>query len=110
MQIDTKRREFITLIGAAAALPLGARAERGERVRRIGIFINLAADDPESLARVAAFQQGLQQLGWTIGRNLPIDYRWNAGNAAVLRRYAADMRKNWSHSRRTSFWPTAIRL
>jgi putative ABC transport system substrate-binding protein len=93
MQIDQlKRREFITLIGgAAAALPLAARAERGERVRRIGVFINLAADDPESLARVAAFQQGLQQLGWTIGRNLRIEYRWNAGNAAVLRRYAEEL-------------------
>jgi putative ABC transport system substrate-binding protein len=93
MQIDQlKRREFITLIGgAAAALPLAARAERGERVRRIGVFINLAADDPESLARVAAFQQGLGQLGWTIGQNLRIEYRWNAGNAAVLRRYAEEL-------------------
>jgi putative tryptophan/tyrosine transport system substrate-binding protein len=69
------RRALITLLGgAAAAWPIVARAQRGEQ-RRIGVFINLAADDPEALARVAAFQQGLQQLGWTIGQNLRIEYR-----------------------------------
>jgi putative ABC transport system substrate-binding protein len=87
-----RRREFITLLGgAAAALPLAAHGERGERVGRIGVFMNLAADDPESLARVAAFHQGLQQLGWAIGHNLRIDYRWNAGNAVLLRRYAEEL-------------------
>ena len=61
-----KRREFITLLGgAAAAWPLAARAQQGERVRRIGVLMNLAADDPEGQARVAAFMQGLQELGWT---------------------------------------------
>ena len=61
-----KRREFITLIGAAAAWPLAARAQ-GERMRRIGVLMNLTADDPESPARLAAFAQGLADLGWTSG-------------------------------------------
>ena len=60
-----KRREFITLLGGAAAWPLAARAQQGERVRRIGVLMSLAADDPEGQARLAAFLQGLQQLGWT---------------------------------------------
>jgi putative tryptophan/tyrosine transport system substrate-binding protein len=87
-----KRRELITLLGGAAAWPLAARAQQPERMRRIGVFELLAADDPESLARVAAFQQGLQQLGWTVGRNVRIDYRWNAaGDADRLRRYAEEL-------------------
>ena len=77
-----KRREFITLLGgAAAAWPLAARAQQAERMRRIGVLMNLAADDPEAQARIAAFLQGLQQLGWTDGRNVRIDYRWGAGDA-----------------------------
>jgi len=77
-----KRRDFITLLGgAAAAWPLAARAQQGERVRRVGVLMNLTADDPESSARVTAFAQGLQQLGWTVGRNLQIDYRWGAVDA-----------------------------
>ena len=72
-----KRREFITLLGgAAAAWPLAARAQQAERMRRIGVLMNSAADDPEAQARLAAFVQGLQQLGWTDGRNVRIDYRW----------------------------------
>ena len=64
-----KRREFIALVGgAAAAWPLAARAQQGERVRRIGALMNLASDDPEALGRITAFVQGLQQLGWTDGR------------------------------------------
>ena len=72
-----RRRDFITLVGgAAAAWPLAARAQqRGDRVRRIGVLMNLAGDDPEGQARVAAFLQSLQQLGWTDGHNVRIDYR-----------------------------------
>jgi putative ABC transport system substrate-binding protein len=71
-----KRREFITLLGAAAAWPLAARAQQGEKLRRIGILMNLAADDPQAQARVAAFLQGLQECGWAVGRNVQIDIRW----------------------------------
>ena len=71
------RREFITLLGGAAATwPLAARGQQGERVRRIGVLINMAADDPEGHARITAFAQGLQEAGWTTGRNVRIDYRW----------------------------------
>ena len=87
-----RRREFITLIGgAAAAWPLAARAQQTDRMRRIGALMNLTADDPEASARVTALAQGLQQLGWTVGRNLQIDYRWGAGDADRGRRYAAEL-------------------
>jgi putative ABC transport system substrate-binding protein len=86
-----KRREFITLLGcAAAAWPLAARAQQADRLRRIGVLMSLAADDPESQARLAAFAQGLQQLGWTIGQNVRVDYRW-ALNADTARKYAAEL-------------------
>jgi len=92
MQFDRlKRREFITLLGgAAAAWPLAARAQP-ERVKRIGVLVNLAADDPEARARIAAFRQGLQELGWTDGRNVQIDVRWAAANADRFRTYAAEL-------------------
>ena len=87
-----KRREFITLLGgAAAAWPLAARAQQGERMRRIGVLMACAADDAEAQARLAAFLQGLQQLGWTVGRNVRIDTRWAAGNADDNRKYAAEL-------------------
>jgi putative tryptophan/tyrosine transport system substrate-binding protein len=87
-----KRRDFITLlVGAAAAWPLAVRAQQGERVRRIGVLQSLAADDPEGQARLAAFAQGLQQSGWTIGRNVQIDTRWAAGDAERFRRYGAEL-------------------
>jgi len=87
-----KRREFITLLGgAAAAWPLAVGAQPGERVRRIGALMNLAADDPEALGRITAFVQGLQQLGWTDGRNMRIDARWAAGNADNFLKYAAEL-------------------
>jgi ABC-type uncharacterized transport system substrate-binding protein len=86
-----RRREFITLLGGAAAWPLAAHAQQRERMRRIGVLIPYAADDPEGQARIAAFLQGLQQLGWTEGRNVRIDYRWSAGDADRARRYAAEL-------------------
>ena len=87
-----KRREFITLLGgAAAAWPLAARAQQGERMRRIGVLIPLAADDPQSQRRMTAFVQGLQELGWTDGRNIRIDTRWTAGDTDRMRRHAAEL-------------------
>jgi ABC-type uncharacterized transport system substrate-binding protein len=87
-----RRRKFITLIGGAAAgWPLAARAQQGERMRRIGILLPAAADDPAWQARVGAFQQGLALLGWNIGRNLQIDTRWATTNAAEIRRQAAEL-------------------
>ena len=86
------RREFLaTLGGAAATWPLAARAQPRERMRRIGVLMSLAADDPEGQARLTAFVQGLQELGWTDGRNVQIDYRWPAGDAERIRRYAAEL-------------------
>ena len=87
-----KRREFITLLGgAAAAWPLAAQAQRGERMRRIGVLTNLAADDPESQSRNAGFLQGLQELGWTVGRNASIDYRFTLGEPERTRKYAGEI-------------------
>jgi putative ABC transport system substrate-binding protein len=90
---DLRRREFITLLGgAAAAWPLAARAQQQpERMRRIGVLTNLVADDPEAQARVGAFLQGLQELGWAVGRNMRIEYRWGAGDADRTRGYAAEL-------------------
>src|SRR5215510_8024978 len=89
--LDTRRRHFITLVGGAAAWPLAARAQQGERVRRIGALMSVATDDPEAPARVGAFSQGLAELGWTIGRNVRIDYRWHAGDADTARKYAVEL-------------------
>jgi putative ABC transport system substrate-binding protein len=87
-----KRREFITLLGGgAAAWPLTVRAQQGEKVRRIGNLMNLAANDPHAHARNAAFEQALQQLGWIIGRNVHIDLRWGEGDADRVRRHAAEL-------------------
>jgi len=87
-----RRREFITLLGgAAAAWPLAARAQQGERVRRIGVFLHLAADDPESQVGIGTFLQRLQELGWTVGRNLRVDHRWGATDPDLVRRAAAEL-------------------
>ena len=86
-----RRRDFITLFGGASALPLAARAQQGERMRRIGVLSSLAADDPETQARHAAFLQGLQEWGWTTGRNVQIDYRWGAGDPDRFRKYALEL-------------------
>jgi len=85
-----KRRDFITLIGGAAAWPLAARAQQ-ERMRRIGVLLPAAADDAEFQTRVGAFLQGLQELGWTIGRNVRVDTRWATSNAASIRKHAAEL-------------------
>jgi len=80
-----RRREFVSLLGGAAmAWPLAVRAQQAERVRRVGVLMPLAADDPQSLRRLTAFVQGLQQLGWTGGRNVRIDVRWAAGRPRSL--------------------------
>ena len=86
-----RRREFITLLGgAAAAWPLAARAQQG--VRRIGIVMNLAADDPEGQARVAAFLQGMQEAGWAVGRNAQIDIRWGmSGDPERIRKNVTEL-------------------
>src|SRR5262245_12555149 len=86
------RRAFITLLGgAAAAWPLAAHAQQPDRMRRIGVLLNLTSDDPEAPARVAALAQRLGELGWTVGRNVMIDYRWGAGDAERIRRFAAEL-------------------
>jgi putative tryptophan/tyrosine transport system substrate-binding protein len=91
--LDIRRRQFITLLGgAAAAWPLVARAQQPrEPMRRIGVLLTGAADDPESLARVGAFLQGLQELGWTDGRNVRIEYRWGSADAERIRKSAAEL-------------------
>jgi putative ABC transport system substrate-binding protein len=86
-----KRREFITLLGGAAAWPLAARAQQPERMRRIGVFNAQAASDPDAQANMTAFLQGMQQLGWTEGRNVRIDHRWAGGDPANIRKYAAEL-------------------
>src|SRR5215470_11662169 len=91
MSAGIKRREFITFLGAAAAWPLAARAQQRERIRRVGVLMNLAVGDPEGEARRAAFLQALQQLGWSDGRNVRIDYRWAAGDAGRFHRYAEEL-------------------
>jgi putative ABC transport system substrate-binding protein len=85
------RRQFITLLGGAAiGWPLAARAQQGERMRRIGVLTPLAEGDPEGQARLAAFREGLSKLGWTEGRNVQIEYRSFAGDRDRARAYAAD--------------------
>jgi putative ABC transport system substrate-binding protein len=86
-----KRRDFITLLGGAVGWPLAARAQQPSRMQRIGMLMNLAADDPESAARITAFAQGLEKSGWTAGRNVRIDYRWAAGDTRSFQRYAEEL-------------------
>jgi putative ABC transport system substrate-binding protein len=87
-----RRREFIMLLGGAAATwPLVAQAQQSDQMRRIGVLMNIAASDPEGQSRVAAFRQGLQDIGWNEGRNVRIDYRWDANDAVRSRRYAVEL-------------------
>jgi len=93
MTVTIGRRELLVALGgsAAAGWSLAARAQQGERVRRVGVLMNLAADDPEGQTRIVAFVQGLQQSGWTDGRNIRIDTRWAAGDADRFHRYAEEL-------------------
>jgi putative tryptophan/tyrosine transport system substrate-binding protein len=86
-----KRRDFITALGGAAVWPLAARAQQPEQMRRIGVLMNVGADDPDGRDRIATFTRELQRLNWTDGRNVRIDVRWTAGDAALFRKYAADL-------------------
>jgi putative tryptophan/tyrosine transport system substrate-binding protein len=87
-----KRREFIALLGGtAAAWPLAARAQQREKMRRVGVLMSITADDPEAPARVTAFAQGLQELGWRDGRDVRIDYRWAAADATSFHRLAEEL-------------------
>jgi putative tryptophan/tyrosine transport system substrate-binding protein len=86
-----RRREFITLLGGATAWPIAARAQQGEQMRRIGVLMAINANDAEAQARIAAFVAGLQQLGWTVGKNVQVDYRLAGIDADTLRKYAAEL-------------------
>jgi putative tryptophan/tyrosine transport system substrate-binding protein len=86
-----RRRDFIQVIGSTAAWPLAARAQQAERVRRIAVLLPAAADDPEFQRRIGAFHQGLEKLGWNIGRNVRIEIRWATADAAEVRKQAAEL-------------------
>jgi putative ABC transport system substrate-binding protein len=85
------RRKFIGLVGGAAVWPRAARAQQGDRVRRIGVLMNLSESDPSGSKVIGQFRQGLQQSGWAEGRNLLIDIRWGAGDRDLYRRYASEL-------------------
>jgi putative ABC transport system substrate-binding protein len=92
MAINIGRREFISALGGTVvAWPITARAQQPDRMRRIGVLMSTAADDPESQLRLVAFVQGLQQAGWTAGQNLQIDTRWATGDIARVRKYTAEL-------------------
>src|SRR3979409_1153966 len=86
-----RRREFLGVLGGAAVASLAVSAQQAERMRRIGVLLPAAADDPAFQARLAAFHQGLALLDWTIGRNVRFDTRWATTNAAEIRRHAAEL-------------------
>jgi putative ABC transport system substrate-binding protein len=85
------RRAFIAALGSAATWPVVARGQQPERMRRIGVLLNIKANDPESQTRLAAFAQSLQSSGWIIGQNVRVDYRWGDGSADALIKYAAEL-------------------
>src|SRR5215470_13469490 len=92
-----KRREFITLLGGTAAWPMAVRAQDRERLRRVGVLLPATADDASFQARIGAFLQGLQQLGWRIGQNVQVDIRWATSDAEVIRRHAAELAAQAPH-------------
>jgi len=96
-----KRRQFITLLAGATALPLTANAQ--QRVRRVAVLMSTTPDEPESQARITALAQGLQEAGWSVGSNVRIDVRWSGGDFARVRKE----QRSWSHSRRTC-WSLAL--
>ena len=85
-----KRREFITLLGGAAAWPLAARAQQPERMRRIGVMMGFRENDPEGTLWLSGFTRAFQDLGWTDGRNVRMDVRWSASNVEQERRFAKE--------------------
>src|SRR5215472_8859295 len=89
--LDIRRRQFITLLGGAAAWPLGARAQQPEKMRRIGVLLPAAPEDAEVQSWVGAFLQGLAQSGWITGRNIRIETRWTKFDAEDTRKYAAEL-------------------
>jgi putative ABC transport system substrate-binding protein len=102
-----RRRDFITLLGGAAAgWPITARAQQGERIRRIGALMLISEADPRSEGYVASFRQRLQELGWVDDRNTIIDIRWGLVTPPVF----VDTRLNWLRLRPMSFWPRAVHL
>jgi putative ABC transport system substrate-binding protein len=86
-----RRREFITLLGGAAAWPLAARAQQSEQIRRVGVLMNIAENDPQAAVRTSAFVRGLEERGWALGRNIQIEYRWTAGDANLYGKYAPEL-------------------
>src|ERR1700726_1431510 len=86
-----RRRDFVAALGGAAAWPLAVHAQQPKRMRCVGALMPQAANDPQVQERNAAFLQGLQQLGWTVGQNPQIDYRWAGGNEDDTRKYAAEL-------------------
>src|SRR5438552_18641704 len=86
-----QRREFITLLGGAVAWPRGVRAQQGERMRRIGVLMPFTPEDADAKARLAAFVQALQLAGWTVGRNVQIEYRWAGSSADNMQKFAAEL-------------------
>jgi putative tryptophan/tyrosine transport system substrate-binding protein len=88
---DMRRREFITLLGGATAWPLAARAQQRERMRSVGVLTPFAAHNTEGQNRVTAFAQALQQLGWSVGQNARLHYRWGDGTSATIQKYAAEL-------------------
>ena len=91
MAIHMGRREFIATLGSAAAWPLAARAQKAEQIRRIAMLSGLTASDPEAQARLAAFHQGLKEVGWTADRTLHIDFRWSSGDTAETQTLAREL-------------------
>src|SRR5207344_1255862 len=86
-----RRREFITLLGGAAAWPLAARAQQGDRVRRIGVLMAYAESDREGQAWIAAFREGLQKVGWAEGQNIRIDLRWATDDVELMQQFAKEL-------------------
>src|SRR5205807_4681163 len=92
MQFDgLKKREFIVLLGGAAAWPFGARAQQPERMRRVGVLITLEANDPEGESELKALKQAFQQLGWAEGRNLQLEIRWSGGEPSRIQAFASEL-------------------